>query len=90
MSAGRMASYPAAGVGQVPELVLRAVAHAEWLGLELCVLPEAVRLLATLAGGLPPGQLVGEAGTGAPLPDAPALRPREIRVAPDAEVIVCR
>lgn len=48
----------------MPPLVLEAVEQAEHLGFELCVRPEIGRLLAVLAGGLPPGSLVGETGTG--------------------------
>lgn len=38
--------------------------RAEALDFELCVRPEIGRLLAVLAGGLPPGSVVGETGTG--------------------------
>lgn len=64
MSIGGTASYGRDGVGVVPPLVRRAVEQAERLGFEHCVRPEIGRLLGVLAGGLPPGSLVGETGTG--------------------------
>jgi predicted O-methyltransferase YrrM len=64
MSLGGTASYRRSTTSAVPDLVLQAVTRAEELGFELCVRPETGRLLATLAGGLPPGSIVGETGTG--------------------------
>ncbi len=48
----------------VPELVGRAVRAAEELGFELCVHPATGQLLGVLAGGVAPGGLIGETGTG--------------------------
>jgi predicted O-methyltransferase YrrM len=48
----------------IPDLVLSATDLAEELGFAMCVRHEIGRLLAVLAGGLPPGSEVGETGTG--------------------------
>lgn len=64
MSLGGTASYRRTSTSTVPDLVLQAVSRAERLGFEQCVRPEIGRLLSILAGGLPPGSLVGETGTG--------------------------
>jgi predicted O-methyltransferase YrrM len=48
----------------VPDLVMSAVSAAEELEFDFCVRPELGRLLAVLAGGLPPRSHVGETGTG--------------------------
>ena len=48
----------------VPDLVLSAVETAERLGFELCVHPATGRLLSVLAGGVAPGGIIGETGTG--------------------------
>jgi hypothetical protein len=64
MSRGGTASYQRLAGWVLPDLVSLAVGAAERLDFELCVRPEIGRLLAVLAGGLPPGSLVGESGTG--------------------------
>ncbi|MEE9414397.1 MAG: hypothetical protein V3V01_03865 [Acidimicrobiales bacterium] len=65
MSLGGTASYESLPTPfVVPGLVLRALELATNLGFELCVRPEIGRLLGVLAGGLAPGSLVGETGTG--------------------------
>ena len=64
MSSGGTDRYTAESSGDLPALVTAAVERARALGFELCVRPEIGRLLAVLAGGLPPGSLVGETGTG--------------------------
>jgi len=87
----------------VPLRVRSAVEGARRLEFGFCVRPEIGRLLAVLAGGLPPGARVGETGTGtgaglAWMVDAarvhwltqPALDATEIRVAPDLAVVMGR
>ena len=65
MSLGGTASYrDPARRGDLPDLVSSAVAAAEAVGFEFCVRPEIGRLLAALAGGVPPGGSIGETGTG--------------------------
>jgi predicted O-methyltransferase YrrM len=49
---------------EVPTLVRQAVEAARDLDFDLCVHPASGALLATLAGGLPPGSTVVETGTG--------------------------
>lgn len=56
--------YAAVAPDEVPPLVRRAVNEAVALGFDLCVHPATGRLLGVLAGGLGPGALVGETGTG--------------------------
>lgn len=48
----------------LPPLVAAAVGLAERAGFALSCLPEHGRLLALLAGGVPPGGVIGETGTG--------------------------
>jgi predicted O-methyltransferase YrrM len=48
----------------VPPLVSAAVSDAASAGFPLCVHPATGRLLHALAGGVPPGGRIGEAGTG--------------------------
>jgi predicted O-methyltransferase YrrM len=63
MSLNGTAEYRSTAV-VIPELVGRAVAAAEELGFGLCVHPATGRLLAVLAGGVAPGGVIGETGTG--------------------------
>ncbi|NNE73293.1 MAG: SAM-dependent methyltransferase [Acidimicrobiales bacterium] len=64
MSQGGTAMYARLPDGHVPPLVARAVAAANDLGFELSVHPATGRLLQSLAGGVQPGGLIGETGTG--------------------------
>lgn len=64
MSMGGTAMYRDLDPATVPALVRSAVAAAEELDFDLCVHPATGRLLAVLAGGVPPGGVVAESGTG--------------------------
>lgn len=64
MSLNGTSMYAALDDSDVPDLVRRAVAAAEELGFELCVHPATGRLLQSIAGGVAPGGLIGETGTG--------------------------
>lgn len=50
--------------GVIPDLVGRAIKAAEELGFDLCVHPATGQLLGVLAGGVAPGGVIGETGTG--------------------------
>lgn len=63
MSLNGTAEYRASTM-PIPDLVWRAVEAAEELGFELCVHPATGRLLSVLAGGVEPGGVIGETGTG--------------------------
>lgn len=64
MSLGGTALYADQDPATLPELVKRAVSAAHDLSFELCVHPATGRLLQSLAGGVAPGGVVGESGTG--------------------------